>query len=112
MPGYNRTGPAGDGPMTGRGRGVCNTDLDYGRPFPDVPLGLMRGMGFGRGAGFGRRIRNQMTAGRGKARRFFERQFIYDTPADELNALKAEAESVKKYLETIQTRVTALEKTT
>ena len=26
MPGYNRRGPRGEGPMTGRGMGYCNSD--------------------------------------------------------------------------------------
>ena len=39
MPAQDRTGPLGQGPMTGRGLGPC------GR-------GLARGRGFGRGRGF------------------------------------------------------------
>ncbi len=40
MPGFDRTGPQGQGPVTGRGFGPCG-----GRGF---------GMGFGRGRGYGR----------------------------------------------------------
>ncbi|PKL24977.1 MAG: hypothetical protein CVV47_06740 [Spirochaetae bacterium HGW-Spirochaetae-3] len=48
MPGMNRTGPTGAGPMTGRGLGACGASArgGYGR-------GACRGNGTGRGAGFG-----------------------------------------------------------
>ena len=52
MPGYDRTGPAGQGPMTGRRGGYCrggspdaNDSLGYGQG-----RGRMQG-GFGRGQG-------------------------------------------------------------
>lgn len=41
MPAFDRTGPQGQGPMTGRGLGPCGT-------------GRGMGMGFGRGRGYGR----------------------------------------------------------
>lgn len=47
------TGPAGQGPLTGRGLGNCtgvsNTAYGYGRG-----LGMGAGLGMGRGAGCGR----------------------------------------------------------
>ena len=43
MPGMNRTGPLGSGPMSGRGMGLCGG----GRG-----TGAGRGMGLGRGRGF------------------------------------------------------------
>lgn len=60
MPGGDGTGPAGMGPMTGRGAGYCT---DPTRPFS----GSRSGMGFGRGRGFG--------AGRFGRCRFFGRGF-------------------------------------
>jgi len=57
MPGFDRTGPEGRGPMTGRGAGYCagkeippvsNREFGYGR-------GRMRGFGRGFGFGWGRR---------------------------------------------------------
>ena len=59
MPGGNGMGPAGMGPMTGRGAGYCS---GYGAPgFANAPRGGLgmgygggRGMGMGRGLGFGR----------------------------------------------------------
>lgn len=52
MPGMNRTGPDGLGPMTGRGRGACGTAAGMGRGFGGG-LGLGRGFGGARGAGRG-----------------------------------------------------------
>ncbi|MCA1756743.1 MAG: DUF5320 domain-containing protein [Bacteroidales bacterium] len=49
MPGFDRTGPSGEGPMTGRRMGVCAGQERTGMPG--------RGFGFrfhGRGQGFGR----------------------------------------------------------
>jgi len=50
MPGFNGTGPAGMGPMTGGGRGYCNsTGAVYG-PAPAWGPGHS-GVGYGRGFG-------------------------------------------------------------
>lgn len=47
MPGRNGTGPAGVGPMTGKGMGLCHsTDVRYN--------GIRCGMGFGHHRGHGR----------------------------------------------------------
>ena len=57
MPAFDKTGPLGRGPLTGRGMGKCvvseeefnkNWAKRFGRPF---------GRGLGRGAGGGRRRR-------------------------------------------------------
>jgi hypothetical protein len=65
MPGFNGTGPAGAGPMTGHGRGTCATDdrtvierffggaFGFERRRHASGRGLARGAGFGRGAGMG-----------------------------------------------------------
>jgi len=68
MPRFDRTGPRGMGPMTGRGMGPCNPSIqgnysygEYGSPY-DYPYGYGRprwGMRFGgrgrggRGFGYG-----------------------------------------------------------
>ncbi|MBN1946906.1 MAG: DUF5320 domain-containing protein [Bradymonadales bacterium] len=49
MPGGNRMGPLGQGPMTGRGAGYC---AGYNVPGYMNPIGG-RGVGFGRGGGRG-----------------------------------------------------------
>ena len=61
MPGFDGTGPLGQGPGTGRGLGPC---LNAGTPTPYWGPGrgwfgwgrrwFGRGFGFGRGRGFGR----------------------------------------------------------
>jgi len=52
MPGFDRTGPMGQGPMTGGGFGRCGNR----RNLDDVPQdrGLGRRLRRGRGPGFGR----------------------------------------------------------
>lgn len=56
MPGFDRTGPAGQGPMTGGRQGLCtgNNAPGAGRPF-GFGRGGGRFRGGGRGFGFGRR---------------------------------------------------------
>ena len=63
MPGFDRTGPAGEGEMTGGGRGVCASDDPgtVGRFLRrdarlGLGLGLRRGAprGWGAGRGLGR----------------------------------------------------------
>ena len=55
MPGGDRTGPGGMGPMTGRGAGYCagNNVPGYMNPYGGRGMGYGRMMG-GRGGGFGR----------------------------------------------------------
>jgi hypothetical protein len=54
MPGYNGTGPAGRGPGTGRGLGVCTGARPRGFGlWGGARGGLGLGRGAGRGAGFG-----------------------------------------------------------
>ena len=53
MPGLDGTGPAGAGPMTGRGLGACTgrgAGWGYG---PGAGRGFGRGFGPGRGLGYG-----------------------------------------------------------
>ena len=47
MPNFDKTGPEGKGPKTGRAMGPCNPEAPQGRGF---------GRGCGRGRGFGRKI--------------------------------------------------------
>lgn len=56
MPGGDRTGPMGMGPMTGRGAGFCagNNRTGWGHRFFGRGMGFRRG---GRGGGFGFRSR-------------------------------------------------------
>jgi len=53
MPGGDKTGPLGRGPLTGRGAGYC-TGNDRPGSFEPGPGGGRRRGGFGRGRGLGR----------------------------------------------------------
>ena len=110
MPGFDRRGPMGAGPMTGGRRGLCNpATTGYDTQFA-ATLGFGRGMGLGRGfrGGFGRGM------GRTFRRRFWNQPSYYPAyaqdPEEELNMLKAEANSVKNSLEMINRRIAELEK--
>jgi hypothetical protein len=113
MPGLNRTGPMGAGPMTGGGRGLCNpATAGSARAFSGVygyggGLGLRRGFrgGFGRGAGMGRGYGR----GYGWNPPAMAPAFLYPA-ADEMEMLRAEAEYLKQSLDAIKTRMDELEK--
>ena len=110
MPGLDRSGPEGVGPMTGGGRGRCNpAALEYGAGFA--------GGYYARGGGRGRGFRGGYSNGFGIRRRFaWNSQPAYGAalPVDEtseLNMLKAEADYMKNTLDQINRRVEELEKT-
>ena len=110
MPGFDRSGPMGLGPMTGRRRGLCNpATARY-----DTRFGGM--FGFGRGMGLGRGFRGGFSRGMGRAfgRRGWNQPSYYpayaQSPEEELNMLKAEANSVKDSLDMINRRIAELEK--
>ncbi len=88
MPGFDRTGPQGGGPMTGGGFGRCaggdRGGMYYGR-------GLGRGRGFGRGFG-----RSAFAAAPGPRPA---------TPENELEYLSAEAQRLEQQLHTINGRI-------
>ena len=83
MPGYDGTGPMGQGPLTGGGLGPCGRGL--GR-------GYGRGMGRGRGRGLGIRRGGR---GLGLARQNY-------SPEDEVEALKREKELIEKEIESLE----------
>ncbi|MBT3191471.1 MAG: DUF5320 domain-containing protein [Verrucomicrobia bacterium] len=95
MPGGDRTGPMGMGPMTGRGAGRCagNTTPGYETTAPGRRLGRGRGMGFRRGLGF-----------------LGYRHAPYAPPTQEQEEaeLKEEAEHLSGVLETIKNRIATL----
>lgn len=65
MPGFDRTGPMGAGPKTGRGMGHCGTTAIPG-------LGWMGRLGWGRGFGLGRGLRGRgLGFGRRSGNRYF-----------------------------------------
>jgi hypothetical protein len=56
MPGRDRTGPLGLGPLSGRGLGMCVTGVNALRYGARAGRGLSRGVGLGLGPGVGRRL--------------------------------------------------------
>lgn len=125
MPGGDGTGPAGMGPMTGRGAGIC-----AGYPAPGyMNAGFGRGFGRGRGGGWGRRNWFYATGLPGWQRAAYGYPAYgagmpYTMPyspapnapyaagfseEDELNALKGQAEYLEDSLEGIKRRITELE---
>ena len=115
MPGGNGTGPAGVGPMTGRGAGFC---AGYAVPGYANPVGGRGyGMGFGRGRGMGR--------GRGLGRAGYGAPawagVVNPYPANasfgltvtaeqELKGLKQQAEFLQNSLGQVSERINQLEK--
>lgn len=110
MPGGDRTGPMGMGPMTGRGRGWC------GRQGGSLYGGRNFGM-FGWGRGRGWRHRYYATGAPGWARPGWGTQWAGPSPywdwtagQDELNELKDYAAGLERELSDIKARMAELEK--
>ncbi len=114
MPGGDRTGPMGMGPMTGRAAGYCAGFAVPG--FTNAPGG--RGFG-GRGGGRGRRNRFSATGLTGWQRvaagmpAFGGGQFAQTPPAvseeQELDLLKQQADLLGNSLEQIKQRLDELQ---
>ncbi len=72
MPGFNQTGPLGQGPMTGRRMGRCTNFgenlKNSSTPDENLPNDLPAGFGYGRGRGFGRGMGMGRGFGRGAGR--------------------------------------------
>ena len=119
MPGFDGTGPAGMGPMTGWGRGYCSA--------PGAgPAVWGRGLDRGGGRGFGFRGSSPPWPYIGRGRGGLTRcGYYFDAPwgtpyapatyapewtrEQELDILRSEAESVKEHLEQIDSRIRDLE---
>ena len=121
MPGYDGTGPAGMGSMTGRRAGYCAGYDAADRPMPG--RGRAFGPGWGRGGGWGR--------GRGYRNRAYapgvpdQARFGYGpvweatptwafglstapTPEQEMEHLRQQAERLKQQLDAIGQRIEEL----
>lgn len=104
MPGGDRTGPLGEGTMTGKGFGNCGgfdaPGYGYMRPF------FGRGFGFGRGRGRG------MRRGMGFGQRWGATVYQYDAPysqENEAEMLRQQAKNLEDSLEQINKRLTQME---
>jgi len=80
MPGQDKTGPMSQGPLTGRGMGLCGNGLRRG---------LGRGMGCRRGFGFARPV----------ALTKEEEKKILES---ELNEIEAEKQAIEKQLKELK----------
>jgi hypothetical protein len=110
MPGLDRSGPMGAGPMTGGRRGICGRaagainlpvyggGYGYGRG-----MGFRRGYGRGRGYGFG-----PAYGGVAYPQAYGTRYPVSKT--DEMEMLRADAEAMRQSLDAIQRRLADLEK--
>ena len=112
MPGLDRTGPMGAGPMTGGARGRCNpAAAGY------IPA-YTGGYGYGRGLALRRGFRGGYGAGQGRGRGVGRGYGWYPPAAGpaysmdsagELDMLKAEADYMNKSLDAINKRIKELE---
>jgi len=122
MPGFDRTGPMGAGPMTGGGRGLCNPatagmspafagGYGYGRGLAmrrgfrgAYGPGWGRGRGYGRGFGWYPYAAGPAYSAAGPA---YSPAYAMDA-ASEIDMLKADAEYMKKSLDAINRRIEEL----
>ncbi len=104
MPGYDGTGPRGEGPMTGGGFGRCT---GFARPFYGRGGGFGRGLarGYGRGFGLGMAWRNGW---RGRAD---YAPYVPPAPSKEEEAvwLKSSIDGLQGELEEMKKRLSELE---
>ncbi|OAG28741.1 DUF5320 domain-containing protein [Thermodesulfatator autotrophicus] len=111
MPGLDRTGPWGEGPMTGRGLGLCTPEGrellargPWGRGF-GWGRGWRRGRGFGWGRGWGRgwcwRFFGGFGWGRGRGFGW-RRWFASLSPEERKKLLEEEAAFYREQLEEIE----------
>ena len=93
MPGLNRTGPQGQGPMTGGARGLCNSANVQGERPVTGAMGYGRGMAYGRNfrGGYGRNRGNDYSMGMGQGY-----AGNTGTSVEELNMLRNEVELLNK----------------
>jgi hypothetical protein len=115
MPGGDRRGPTGAGPMTGRGAGYCSGSGAPGYMSPYTG-GRGFGFGFGRGRGFGRGFgRNYGYYGVPPA--YYPPDPAYDpyavwqlTPRQEMEMLQSQAKEMERELSAMKKRIAELDK--
>ena len=113
MPGLNQTGPSGNGPMTGRGRGLCAPDRTAYRGPVSNNTGMGRGAWYGRGRGFRRGLRRGFSpanAGGFQANQGMVPQSGAQNLQTEIDGLHTQAESLQRSLEAINERLMEMNK--
>lgn len=88
MPGFDGTGPMGQGPLTGRQMGYCAGAR--GTAYRGFGRGLGRGFGRGLGRGFGR------FAGAGNAYGAYADPQVYDELTARIEELENELKTLRK----------------
>ncbi|MBN2445349.1 MAG: DUF5320 domain-containing protein [Phycisphaerae bacterium] len=112
MPGGDRTGPNGMGPMTGRAAGLCVGNPGPGYMNPTGGFGFGRMGGRGGGGGRGRRNRFYATGLTGWQRagmNWTPNAVSAMTGEPELAVLRRQADSLGRTLAEIQRRIAELE---
>lgn len=114
MPRGDRTGPTGNGSMTGRGMGYCSGSAAPGFMNPNPGRGFGRGMGRG-GGGFGRRNMYYATGQPGWMRPGYygpnwNAGAAVPDREQEIDMLKREADYLSQTLEEVNDRLEKLEK--
>jgi len=117
MPGGDRTGPAGAGPMTGRGLGYCSGNAAPGYAHGRGGFGGGHGGGFRRAPGTGGRGRGRMnvfyaTGLPGYARYGYGAVPTAVTAVDEAEMLRNQAAVLEQELQLVKERLGVLEKET
>ena len=107
MPYGDRTGPLGQGPMTGRGAGYCAGNNMPGSASPGFGFG--RRGGWGRGGGFGFRHNNYGLFGGWRAGWNAPGSVAPPTAEQERTVLKNQADALKTSLENIERRLRELD---
>ena len=113
MPGFDRSGPMGAGPMTGGARGRCNPATAGTIPTYAGGYRYGRGLGLRRGfrGGFGPAAGMRRGYGRGYGWYPPVASPVYPADAaDEMDMLKAEVDYLKKSLDAIYASIDVLEK--
>jgi len=108
MPGFDRTGPLGQGPMTGGGFGDCRGN--YMPDFGTGGRGFYSRYGANRGAGLGRgqRICRRGFWGFGPPAPRFYGGFRSVAPETDLAGLQKQADDVRAYLRDLEARLAEL----
>ncbi len=111
MPGFDRTGPQGMGPMTGGKRGYCRVNAGQ-----EVMYGCFGGGRMNRRGHRGNFAPGRMRGGFGRRGQYpfqmndaMQASPVYINKADELNFLRNEALDLKETLKNIESRITDLE---
>ncbi len=122
MPGGDKTGPRGEGAMTGRGMGVCVGNSTPGFMNPGINPRSRGGFGYGRGMargnrrGFNGTTQPGSVRGRSRDNMSFAPTSHMDIPQEmnereELRYLEDEVKRLNKILEEVNSKLDKLSKT-